>query len=176
MKHPTLRLAAAAVALMTTACTHIVVGPQAIASQTSNAPTPTTMKATESNSMSNLQSVVIARERAFAKTMADRDFTAFLSFVADDAIFFERDTPLRGKQAVAGSWQSLYAKPAPPFSWEPEIVEVLASGNLALSTGPVRTPDGKTFARFQSIWRLEADGVWRVVFDKGNDVCNCTKP
>jgi hypothetical protein len=45
---------------------------------------------------------------------------------------------------------------------------VLDSGTLALSSGPVRSPDGKVFARFNSIWRLEAPGVWRVVFDKGS--------
>lgn len=26
---------------------------------------------------------------------------------------------------------------------------------------------------FNSIWRREAQGRWRVVFDKGCDVCNC---
>ena len=33
---------------------------------------------------------VKAREIAFAKTMADRDFDAFLSFVSAEAIFFDQ--------------------------------------------------------------------------------------
>ena len=53
------------------------------------------------------------------------------------------------------------------FSWAPDSVEVLADGTLALSTGPVRDPAGKATARFNSIWRQEEPGVWRVVFDKG---------
>jgi len=30
-------------------------------------------------------------------------------------------------------------------------------------------------ATFTSIWRMEAPGVWRIVFDKGNEDCNCPK-
>jgi len=115
-------------------------------------------------------------ERAFAKTMADRDFAAFKSFLADDAIFFSGPTPLRGKERVAGAWQRFYEKPEVPFSWQPEQVQVLESGELALSTGPVRDPKGKLFATFTSIWRREASGQWRIIFDKGNDVCDCAKP
>ena len=44
----------------------------------------------------------------------------------------------------------------------------LESGGLAWSTGPVRDPTGKIVARFNSIWRLEPSGQWRVVFDKGS--------
>ena len=54
-----------------------------------------------------------------------------------------------------------------PFSWAPDHVVVLADGTLAHSTGPVRDPSGLAVARFNSVWRLEAPGVWRVVFDKG---------
>ena len=67
--------------------------------------------------------------------------------------------------------ESLRKRKDAPFSWEPEQVQVLDSGTLALSSGPVRNPEGKTVATFTSIWRLEAPGVWRIVFDKGNRVC-----
>jgi ketosteroid isomerase-like protein len=118
---------------------------------------------------------VMATERAFAKTMADRDFNAFSNFIAADAIFFSGPEPRRGKQAVLDGWRRFYEKPAAPFSWEPQTVEVLESGTLALSTGPVRDSSGKLFATFTSIWRLEASGVWRIVFDKGSEVCDCAK-
>jgi len=118
---------------------------------------------------------VFATERAFAKTMADRDYAAFTSFLAVDAVFFSGPEPRRGKQAVADWWKRFYEKPQAPFSWEPERVEVLDSGTLALSTGPVRDPDGKLIATFTSIWRLDAPGTWRIVFDKGNEVCDCAK-
>jgi len=114
-------------------------------------------------------------ERAFAKTMADRDLAAFSNFIATDAVFFSGPEPRRGKQAVVEFWKRFYEKPEAPFSWRPETVEVLDSGTLALSSGPVFDPTGKQFATFTSIWRLEAPGTWRIGFDKGNTVCDCAK-
>ena len=49
-------------------------------------------------------------------------------------------------------------------------------GRWRLSTGPVRDPRGKLIARFTSIWRLEAPGIWRIVFDSGADACDCAPP
>ena len=122
------------------------------------------------------QRQVADTERAFAKTMADRDHAAFSRFVSEEALFFSGAKVLRGRTAVAAAWKRLYEGPAAPFSWEPEQVQVLDSGTLAFSTGPVRDPSGKLIGTFSSIWRLEAPRVWRVIFDHGNDVCECGKP
>jgi len=123
----------------------------------------------------DLQRQVADTERAFAKTMADRDHAAFVTFLSAEAIFFTGPKPLHGRQQVGDAWKGFYEKPDAPFSWAPETVEVLDSGTLALSSGPVWDPKGKQFATFTSIWRLEAPGVWRIVFDKGNDVCDCPR-
>jgi ketosteroid isomerase-like protein len=123
-----------------------------------------------SMSQSDLRQQVMAAETAFAQTMARRDFAAFTTFLADDALFFNGDQPLRGKQRVAAEWKAFYDKPEAPFSWEPKVVEVLDGGTLALSSGPVRNPQGKIVATFTSIWQLQ-DGKWKVIFDKGN--CQC---
>jgi len=117
-----------------------------------------------------LRNQVMETERAFASTMADRDFEAFVSFLADETVFFAGEKPLNGKQAVADAWQAFYTAENVPFSWSPETVVVLDSGTLALSSGPVFDPAGKKVATFTSIWRQESPGVWRIVFDKG---CNC---
>ena len=124
----------------------------------------------------DIQQVVADTERAFARTMAERDHTAFVRFVSDEAVFFSGTKVLRGKQQVADAWKPYYQSPTAPFSWQPEQVEVLQSGSLAISSGPVRDAQGKVIATFSSVWRLEAPGVWRIVFDKGNEVCDCTKP
>ena len=124
----------------------------------------------------SLDEQVKAAELAFAKTMADRDHAAFSSFISEEAVFVSGGKPVRGKAAITADWKKFYASPRAPFSWKPDLVEVLPSGTLAYSTGPVSNPDGKIFARFNSIWRLEAPGVWRVVFDSGSDVCDCPKP
>jgi ketosteroid isomerase-like protein len=116
---------------------------------------------------------VAATERAFAATMAARDHAAFTAFLAPDAVFVSGTRTLRGRSEVAAAWRRFYDAPDAPFSWEPETVEVLDSGTLALSTGPVRDPRGRLIARFTSIWRLEGPGTWRIVFDSGADACDC---
>jgi ketosteroid isomerase-like protein len=114
------------------------------------------------------QGAVMAAERAFAKSMADRDVDAFASWLSEEAIFFNAPDPLRGKAAVLSYWSRYFTAKDAPFSWDPDQVEAIASGTLALSTGPVRDPAGNVIGRFNSIWRLEAPGRWRVVFDKGS--------
>lgn len=120
-----------------------------------------------------LEAEVRATERAFAQTMADRDLAAFGGHIADETIFIGASA-LRGRQAVVDAWSRFFEGDRAPFSWEPETVVVLASGTLALSSGPVRNPAGERVGTFNSVWRREADGVWRIVFDKGCPPCNCT--
>jgi ketosteroid isomerase-like protein len=110
---------------------------------------------------------VFAAERAFARSMAERDLAAFGRYVADDCVFFSGSTAQRGRDAVLAAWKPFFEGAAAPFSWEPDQVEVLASGELALSTGLVKNPAGAVTARFNSIWQRQPDGRWLVVFDKG---------
>lgn len=133
------------------------------------------MTAPVSRGTDDLRQQVMDTERAFARTMAMRDHVAFARFLAEEAVFISGQQALRGKREIADGWKRYYDKPDAPFSWEPEYVEVLASGSLALSSGPVRNPQGKLIATFTSIWRQEAPGVWRIVFDRGNEVCDCPK-
>jgi ketosteroid isomerase-like protein len=111
---------------------------------------------------------VFAAERAFAKTMADRDHAAFGRHIAEDSVFFGNRSVAQGRAAVMAAWKGFFEGPQAPFSWEPDQVEVLASGQLALSTGPVRDGQGSVVARFNSIWMRGPDGRWLVVFDKGS--------
>ena len=111
---------------------------------------------------------VRAREIAFAKTMADRDLDAFASFISPEAVFFNGNVPLEGRDAIVTAWASFFEAETAPFSWHPDVIAVLESGTLALSSGPVRAASGQEVGRFNSIWRKDADGQWRVVFDKGS--------
>jgi ketosteroid isomerase-like protein len=106
--------------------------------------------------------------------MADRDHAAFVSFLSEETIFFSgpQGAALRGRQAVADRWKAFYEGPTAPFSWEPEQVEVLASGALAFSGGPVYGPDKKRIGTFNSVWRREKDG-WKIVLDIGCPACEC---
>src|SRR5689334_3418276 len=124
---------------------------------------------------SELKEQVRSTERAFAKTMADRDHAAFVSFLSEETVFFGGNGVQRGVQQVAGAWKRFYESAKAPFSWEPEQVEVLDSGTLALSSGPVYDPDHKRIGTFNSVWRRESGGKWKIVFDKGCPPCNCSQ-
>jgi ketosteroid isomerase-like protein len=123
-------------------------------------------------SKADLRQQVMDAERAFAATMRARDHEAFGAFVADEAVFFSGSTPVRGRAAILEAWRQFYLGPRAPFSWTPDQVEVLDSGTLAYSGGPVYDAAGRQVGRFNSIWRLEAPGRWKVVFDRGEGSCD----
>jgi ketosteroid isomerase-like protein len=120
-----------------------------------------------------LAAALRATEEAFAQTMADRDHEAFVSFLSEEAVFFGQKGEIRGKEAVAAAWKVLYQGSEAPFSWRPETAAVLDSGTLGLTSGPVLAPDGSRIGTFNSVWRLEPDGSWKVVFDRGCPDCEC---
>lgn len=113
-----------------------------------------------------LRDEVWRTEEAFARTMADRDLKAFASFLSPEAVFWSGGLA-RGPEAIVAAWTGFYDGPVAPFSWRPDTVEVLPSGTLAFSSGPVLDPSGRRVGTFNSVWRREADGRWLVIFDKG---------
>lgn len=110
-------------------------------------------------------------EQRFAAAMAERDLPAFASLIAEDAVFIGGGRPLRGKAAILATWQEFFKAAVAPFSWQPEIVEVAASGTLGYSEGPVTSRDGSSELRYFSTWQLKPTGRWLVVFDNGYTVC-----
>jgi ketosteroid isomerase-like protein len=123
-----------------------------------------------------LSRVVGDTERAFAQSMADRDLAAFTRFLSADTVFQGASGALRGPAAVVAAWRKFFDGAHAPFSWEPDKVVVMTNGELAMTSGPVRDSQGKLIARFNSVWRQEAPGVWRIVLDMGSDACECARP
>ena len=112
-------------------------------------------------------------ERAFAKTMSDHNHAGFVSYLSDETVFFGPQGAMRGKAAVAAAWKPFFDRPEAPFSWDPDTAEVLDSGTLGLTSGPVKDPQGKRVGTFNSVWRRDASGAWKIVFDKGCPQCDC---
>ncbi len=127
----------------------------------------------EDSGETELAAELRATEEAFARTMADRDHEAFVSFLAEETVFFGPQAEIRGKQAVAAAWKVFYQGSVAPFSWRPESATVLDSGTLGLTSGPVIAANGKRVGTFNSVWRREPDGSWKVVFDRGCPPCEC---
>jgi len=118
--------------------------------------------------MDDAPATLAAAETAFAAhSVRENMKVAFLAAFAPDGVF------VRGGWVVAA--QSLPARPAPPIvlEWRPQYVEVAASGELGLSTGPSKvtakekadTPP--SYGQFVSIWRRAPGGPWKVEVDLG---------
>ena len=82
----------------------------------------------------------------------------------------------RGPEEVGQGWAGYFQADGPKMRWRPAIVEVVAKGSLAISRGPYRltriSENGETthtWGTFNSTWRLNEDGEWRVLFDAGGD-------
>src|SRR5690606_37528753 len=58
-----------------------------------------------------LAAEVEAREVAFARTLADRDLEAFPTYISPDAVFFNGEVPIRGREAIVAAWTGFFETP-----------------------------------------------------------------
>jgi len=119
---------------------------------------------------------VRCREISFSKSVETQDAKLFRSFIDEDARFVGGAVN-RGPDDIAAAWSVFFSDAGLTLKWRPQIVEVLENGMLALSRGPYRMitrdeagNESEHWGTFNSVWRLNADGQWRVVFDAGSDV------
>src|SRR5580765_295443 len=117
------------------------------------------------------------RELSFAGSVRRHDGAAFAEHVDPDAVFsVNGSAPQRGRSAIAGSWAGIVSGKRGRLDWYPDRVIAANSGDIAWSSGPAlfELPDGHggwtpMLSRFSSVWRRNADGEWRVVFDSGTE-------
>ena len=117
---------------------------------------------------------VRCREIGFSKSVETQDVTLFASFIDADARFVS-NVVTHGPEAIAAAWGVFFTKGGPTIKWRPQFVEVLETGTLALTRGPYRMvtidEQGKMaehWGTFNSVWRLQENGEWNVVFDAGS--------
>lgn len=117
-------------------------------------------------------------ELAFAATVRDDRPEAFAAMLDDDAVFAGDGGALRGRAAIVEAWAGFFAEDRPEFAWHPELVELSGDGELGFTRGPWTLrgtrPDGTAVERsglFNSVWRRQPDGSWRIVFDAGCSPC-----
>ena len=117
---------------------------------------------------------VRCREIGFSLAAEARDADRFAAFIDPDARFVSSRV-MRGPVDIAEAWGPFFADGGPAIKWRPQFVEVLEDGSLALTRGPYRLrlteEDGSTSERwgtFNSVWRKQSDGGWKVVFDAGS--------
>jgi ketosteroid isomerase-like protein len=110
--------------------------------------------------------VVPQAESAFSARCSEigiRD--SFLEYFAADAIHFDPE-PRLARPDLERETSSTKIR----LTWEPRIVRVANTGQLAVSTGPyvLQTENGKSSSgHFLSMWKRQVDGAWKVVADIG---------
>lgn len=122
--------------------------------------------------MEKYEAEIFATEKAFAQLAKEKGVkTAFLAYAADDAVLNRDNKLIKGKEAIAAyfdqpTWQDVR------LEWEPDFVRAAASGDLGYTygqytfaatdqSGQVITGNGY----FHTVWKKEANGEWRYVWD-----------
>lgn len=127
-----------------------------------------------SGALADVSMDVRCQEIAFSRSVENKDIESFKSFLDSDARFVGRSVD-KGPDEIATAWAVFFSDDGPAIKWRPQFVEVLEDGSLALTRGPYRMIDQdedgnptEYWGTFNSIWRKNANGEWRVVFDAGN--------
>ena len=106
---------------------------------------------------------VVAAERAFAADGLKLGIKrSFLDHSAPDAVIF-RPEPVKAHEFYE-------AQPddggGPPLVWWPLLAGISKSGDLGYTTGPF-TFDGKPGGSYFTVWKKQADGGWKWIYDGG---------
>lgn len=115
--------------------------------------------------------------RDWSAQAATGDLDTILAGWADDAVVMPPGMPpIEGKAAIRSYVEGAMRLPGFTISWEPVMVQVARSGDLAYmiernimtlndSTGNRVT----TYGKVVTVWRKDPDGQWRNIVDIWND-------
>jgi ketosteroid isomerase-like protein len=120
---------------------------------------------------------VWARELSFADSVVRHDAAAFAEHLEPGAVFGAgSDARSRGRDAIVERWRRIIEGRQVTIEWYPTRTTIGGVDGIAWSEGPALmiTDPGTPRAayrlgRFRSVWRRGEDGVWRVLFDDGDD-------
>lgn len=112
---------------------------------------------------------LLETDRAWAAAAAAGDAAKLSSFWADDAVNLFPGRPVaHGLDEIRALVRQNRSRPGFALSWEPNVAEVAASGDLGYTWGPFRLSvdgtDGRPVVRqgnYLCIWRKQSDGAWK---------------
>ena len=105
--------------------------------------------------------------------MAQRDglAKAFEFYAAPEGVIKRNNKIIQGRNAIA-EWYKQDVRPNESLTWTPTFVSVSQSGDLAYTYGDFifTYPDSLGHEKqntgiFHTVWRRQADGSWRFVWD-----------
>jgi ketosteroid isomerase-like protein len=116
---------------------------------------------------------VIAAERAFAADAAQRGWAAaFRTAAAPEAITLSPD-PVNAQENLS----HVEGDGSTDLDWRPAYAGMARSGDFGFTTGPYlfRGREG-IVGHYFTVWRQQADGGWKWIFDAGTDVVDAGPP
>lgn len=121
--------------------------------------------------------MVWQRELSFAATVDKHDDAGFAEHIENDAVFAANTAhPQRGRAAIVKQWKTLLEGKSLRVRWYPAWVVQAGDPSIVLSSGPALledlAPNAKqryTLIAFSTVWHRGSDGVWRVMFDGGDE-------
>jgi ketosteroid isomerase-like protein len=117
--------------------------------------------------------VIMKADAELEQAVVARDAQRFLSFIAEITTFNGgAPNEIHGRDAVMKMWAPFFEPNGPTLTWEPTKAEVLGGGDIGYSIGnsvyrgigPNKEPV-ESRAQYISVWRKQADGSWKIVFD-----------
>ena len=115
--------------------------------------------------------------KAWSDVIKTGDLDKILENWADDAIMMVPGlSPLKGKEAIKGYVQAGMEIPGFSIRWEPLDVFVSDCGDMAymIERNEMKVNDSLgnpiiTYNKTVTVWRKEADGLWKNVIDMWNE-------
>jgi ketosteroid isomerase-like protein len=115
---------------------------------------------------------ILETEKAFA-AMAKKEgiAAAFSYYAAEDAVINYNDKLIKGRNQIKEHYADKKYEDV-SLEWAPDFVEVSASGDLGYTYGNYtfskKDSTGtivEAFGIFHTVWKRQADGNWRFVWD-----------
>jgi len=114
-------------------------------------------------------------ERDFDRATAEYGAEGWASFFAEEGMMFPAGRDIvAGKDAILDLMGTAFSDPQYSLRWEPDGVQVAASGDLGYTFGHYvftgTDQEGHLIGgtgKYVSIWKKQGDGTWKVVVDIG---------
>jgi ketosteroid isomerase-like protein len=120
--------------------------------------------------------MLIELDREFAAITQKEGADGWVKYFAEDGVMVpSKGDVIRGKEAIRKAMSTSFGVSGNSLKWEPEYAEVSEDGSLGYTYGRyLRTSldeAGNTVSgtgRYNSIWKRQIDGSYRIILDIGN--------
>jgi len=114
-------------------------------------------------------------EGEFMRAAADKGSQGYMSYYAEDSVELPNGAPLIAGKANIAQGMGFLDNKDNRLQWTPVGAYISASGDIGYTYGTFefhsKDKEGKPhvdYGKYTSIWKLQADGTWKVVLDMGN--------